>query len=139
MKWSSRLSDKELFQVRILVFQLVNKVCYTVYMKCRWKHCDKNLSGKQTAFCSINCKNKFYVSENRRSNKRKLVEHFGGKCVWCGYSKSYSALQFHHTDNNKEFGISADGMTRSLEKLIAEASKCVLICANCHAEHHGNQ
>jgi hypothetical protein len=97
------------------------------------------LSGKQRSFCSINCKNKFYVTENRRSNKRKLVEYFGGKCIWCGYNKSYSALQFHHINNDKEFGIAYAGITKSFDKLIEEAKKCVLICANCHAEEHGNQ
>lgn len=73
--------------------------------------------------------------ENRRNIKRRLVEHFGGKCIWCGYSKSVAALQFHHPNDDKEFGV-GDGASRSWEKQFAEAQKCVLICANCHAEEH---
>jgi hypothetical protein len=60
---------------------------------------------------------------------------FGGKCVKCGYNKCIGALQFHHTDpSKKSFGI-AEGYQRfSLAKLIEEAKKCILVCANCHSE-----
>jgi hypothetical protein len=108
-------------------------------MECHYGKCKNILSGNKRKFCSINCKNKYYVTENRRKVKRKLVEHFGGKCVTCGYDKSYAALQFHHISNDKSFGIAASGVTRSYEELLKEASKCILICANCHAEQHGVQ
>ena len=61
---------------------------------------------------------------------------FGGECLWCGYNKSRAALQFHHTESNKSFGLGQSGITHSFDKLVEEAKKCVLICANCHAEHH---
>ncbi len=45
------------------------------------------------------------------------------------------ALQFHHLEPSaKSFGLSMRGLTRSIEKLREEAAKCVLLCANCHAE-----
>ena len=105
-------------------------------MKCDWHLCDNELTGRQTKFCSIACKNKHFVTKSRRESKKKLVELFGGKCVWCGYNKSVAALQFHHPDKNKEFGISEAGSSRAFDKRVAEARKCILICANCHAEHH---
>lgn len=105
-------------------------------MKCKWHTCEKELSGRQKQFCSPNCKNKFYVTQNRKKNKERLVHEFGGKCVWCGYNKSNAALQFHHTEDDKEFGIASAGRTWSYIKLLTEAKKCILICANCHAEHH---
>jgi hypothetical protein len=108
-------------------------------MKCHYHLCENELSGRSTRFCDKKCKNKFYVTENRRKVKRKLVDHFGGKCKICGYNKSYSALQFHHENNDKSFGIAASGMTRSYKKVLEEANKCILICANCHAEEHGYQ
>ena len=59
----------------------------------------------------------------------------GGSCAVCGYDKYPRALEFHHVDpSQKEFGLSARGVARSLEKLRAEAAKCVLLCGNCHAE-----
>lgn len=64
-----------------------------------------------------------------------LVAEAGGKCLICGYSRHSAALQFHHLDPaSKSFGLGVRGITRSLAKLRAEAAKCVLLCANCHAE-----
>jgi hypothetical protein len=34
----------------------------------------------------------------------------------------------------KSFSLSHRGVARSLEKARAEAKKCALLCANCHAE-----
>ena len=71
----------------------------------------------------------------RHRLKRILVEEAGGKCVLCGYSRCHRALEFHHLDpNEKEFSLAHSGRTRSIAKLRAEARKCVLLCANCHAE-----
>lgn len=75
------------------------------------------------------------VTKRRQRMKAQLVEEFGGGCVLCGYSRSVAALVFHHLDpKEKDFSIS--GNTPSYEKLRAEASKCVLLCANCHYEVH---
>jgi hypothetical protein len=53
----------------------------------------------------------------------------------CGYDDSFVALEFHHLDPTKKaFGVAQRGITRSIDKVRAEARKCVLICANCHAE-----
>lgn len=74
----------------------------------------------------------------RRNAKRRLVEEAGGRCVICGYDRFPGALEFHHLDPSaKEFGLSTRGLTRSIEKLRAEAQKCVLLCATCHAEVEG--
>jgi hypothetical protein len=55
--------------------------------------------------------------------------------VLCGYSRCPAALQFHHRDPaTKSFAVSRQGVTRSLARARAEARKCVLLCANCHAE-----
>lgn len=75
------------------------------------------------------------VAEWRRRTKERLVIEAGGSCAVCGYDKYPGALEFHHVDpSQKEFGLSARGVARSLEKLRAEAAKCVLLCGNCHAE-----
>ena len=57
------------------------------------------------------------------------------RCRLCGYDRTPAALQFHHLDRQaKSFAISHNGVTRSLAEARAEAAKCVLLCANCHAE-----
>ncbi|HEY1359531.1 MAG TPA: hypothetical protein VGF21_14605 [Thermoleophilaceae bacterium] len=80
------------------------------------------------------------VSEWRRRVKRRLVEEAGGRCALCGYDRCVAALQFHHRDAaRKSFALSREGVTRSFAEARAEAAKCVLLCANCHAEVEAGQ
>jgi transposase-like protein len=75
------------------------------------------------------------VVKRRQTVKRVLVEEAGGACAVCGYDRSMAALQFHHVERgDKAFALSRHGVARSLEAARAEAAKCVLLCANCHAE-----
>ncbi|MBA3807708.1 MAG: helix-turn-helix domain-containing protein [Solirubrobacterales bacterium] len=74
------------------------------------------------------------VVRRRQKVKRILVEEAGGRCRLCGYSRCVAALEFHHTDpSTKEFTLAQRG-AHSIERLRAEVRKCVLLCANCHAE-----
>jgi hypothetical protein len=75
------------------------------------------------------------VAARRRRVKKALVEAAGGCCVLCGYNRSPAALQFHHREPaDKSFGLAGRGVARSLDAALAEARKCVLLCATCHAE-----
>ena len=52
-------------------------------------------------------------------------------CMDCGYNANPVALQFDHTEDNKEFTIGrCTGY--SMERLLAEVAKCEVVCANCH-------
>jgi 5-methylcytosine-specific restriction endonuclease McrA len=78
------------------------------------------------------------VMRRRRRVKAILVEEAGGSCRLCGYDKYVGALEFHHLDpGTKSFSLSHAGVTRSIAAARAEASKCILLCANCHAEIEG--
>jgi hypothetical protein len=78
------------------------------------------------------------VSRRRRQIKEILVSECGGRCVMCGYDRYHGALHFHHVDPaQKAFAIARKGHTRSLARAREEAKKCVLVCANCHAEIEG--
>jgi len=75
------------------------------------------------------------VARRRRKVKEILIDEAGGACAVCGYARHPAALQFHRVDpKTKSFGLGVRGITRSLEALRGEAAKCVLLCANCHAE-----
>jgi len=77
------------------------------------------------------------VAKRRKVIKEKAIEYLGGKCSFCGYARSYAALDFHHIDEkSKSFGLSQRGLTRSWERTKKELDKCVLVCANCHRELH---
>lgn len=77
------------------------------------------------------------VVEWRRRTKARLVELLGGRCIRCGYAGHVAALVFHHRDpRSKSFAISVDGVPRAWHRLVEEARKCDLLCANCHREVH---
>jgi len=102
--------------------------------KCQWYLCQNETT---TKFCCLKCKNKYHTKKKRRDLKVKSIEYKGGKCEKCGYDKCVDALEFHHLDSSqKDFGISASGITRSFEKMKIELDKCILLCANCHRELH---
>lgn len=79
------------------------------------------------------------VTKRRKKLREMALEYGGGKCIVCGYDRCRRAMVFHHLDPaKKDFGLSVRGLTRSWEKMRAELDKCVLLCANCHAEVHDN-
>lgn len=74
------------------------------------------------------------VIRRRARIRAEIIAEAGGCCALCGYSRNPAALQFHHLDRStKEFTV-RNGDTRSLARMRVEAAKCVLLCANCHAE-----
>jgi transposase len=75
------------------------------------------------------------VSTRRRTVKAALVREAGGCCALCGYARSLAALHFHHVDRaSKTFHLAHRGAARSITAARVEVAKCVLLCANCHAE-----
>lgn len=107
--------------------------------------CGKSLSGKQTKFCSRQCKAKAhspnsYTSQKglRLKRKRALVAHFGGCCQRCGYDKNLAALSFHHLNpNDKAHPLDSTQLVLySWDEIMREAEKCTLLCLRCHAEEH---
>ena len=106
--------------------------------KCNVISCNNEIVGKRaTKFCSLKCKQKFHVAVWRKRTKERLVEYKGGSCSRCGYNRCNGALVFHHIDpSQKEFGLSSSSRTLALEKMKKEVDKCILLCANCHAEEH---
>lgn len=71
--------------------------------------------------------------------KHKLIEYKGSKCEICGYNKCEGALQFHHLKpEEKSFTISKKNLSSNfpIANFYKEVDKCILVCANCHAEMH---
>ena len=61
-------------------------------------------------------------------------------CVKCGYNKCVRAKHFHHViKENKTFVNYLYKNTSNIKKIKEEIRKCVLLCANCHAEEHYNE
>jgi hypothetical protein len=69
----------------------------------------------------------------KADKKAQLVLYKGSVCVDCGGKFPQVCMGFDHVDPlTKSFSIGA-AMGRSLDILKAEADKCDLVCANCHA------
>ncbi|MHA7834909.1 MAG: hypothetical protein ACX94A_10565 [Algiphilus sp.] len=109
--------------------------------------CGTELGGRQRQFCSRACKNRdtnkrhqSYAAQNARGilRKRSLINALGGACSQCGYSRSLAALAFHHVNpGDKAFSFDIRSLSnRSWSEVEREAKKCVVLCANCHAELH---
>ncbi len=109
--------------------------------------CAQPLSGRQRRFCSLTCKNQDtnnrhqnYASQQARGLRRKLqlINEAGGCCTACGYRRNFAALTWHHQDPSlKAFALDVRCMSnRSEADVRMEIAKCVLLCANCHAEVH---
>ncbi len=115
--------------------------------------CDNcgNSSGNKK-YCSNACKVTFFYKKEKKENPNKftnqknralvrkiyLIESRGGKCESCGYSKNVSALDFHHKDpSEKEVKLDSRHLSNtSIKKIYEEFEKCLVLCANCHREHH---
>lgn len=88
--------------------------------------------------------NKLSRESSKKCKKRNIDYVFDLKrigCSECGYANHPSALQFHHVDpSTKRYTIGfLTYKPASLERLKEEIEKCILLCANCHAEHHNDK
>ena len=79
-----------------------------------------------------------HVKEWRRNTKLKLITCMGSKCQICSYSKSVSALEFHHLNpEEKDFGLGTSRANpKNWDAIVDEVKKCILLCSNCHREVH---
>lgn len=69
-------------------------------------------------------------------NRAIVVEKMGGKCQLCGYARCEAALELHHRvadEKDPKYNTIKNG---NIERLLREAAKCILVCANCHREIH---
>jgi len=74
---------------------------------------------------------KQYFREYYANRRAEYVQLLGGHCVVCGTKEE---LEFDHVEPvNKKFEI-AKLMNYSKEVVLAELSKCQLLCRECHLE-----
>lgn len=90
--------------------------------------------GMVEGYRCVKC-NAAYKARHRKRIRDTLLEDAGGKCSRCGYDRCTHALEFHHCDPSTK-GFELSKLSTNLERARAEAAKCVLLCANCHAEEH---
>ena len=75
-------------------------------------------------------------NKHRELIRQKIKELKSGGCIICG-EKEPCCLDFHHV-YGKDFTISQNHDV-TLDTLISEVNKCVVLCANCHRKLHANK
>lgn len=78
------------------------------------------------------------TNRKSRSDKiEKIKQIVGDSCWFCGYSKCWQAMDFHHVNpEDKLFPLSTREMQFSWERIKEELKKCALVCSCCHREIH---
>tara|TARA_Y100000310_G_scaffold183260_1_gene183383 strand:+ start:281 stop:910 length:630 start_codon:yes stop_codon:yes gene_type:complete len=87
------------------------------------------------------CKECLYGNQKKRwkDRKRKAISLMGGCCCKCGYKKDMAALQFHHLEPKEKKFVWEKMRKMRWSSVIKELKKCILVCANCHAELHSSE
>jgi hypothetical protein len=95
----------------------------------------RTLEGKLLMLSKSICES----TERCRQFKQRAIEYKGGKCVCCGYSDFFGAMDFHHRNpEDKDFSLSTC-KTSVFEVAKKELDKCELVCCRCHVEVENNE
>ena len=79
---------------------------------------------------------------SRRKTSRDYKKHYIEQiktekgCLVCGYNKHYAALDIHHINEVEKTYRPAKLHHTSFDYIDNELSNCMVLCRNCHAEHH---
>lgn len=75
--------------------------------------------------------------KRRKKYRKTFIEYLKTlECAACGDSHP-SILEFHHKDPaTKSYEIGKKSGSSTLETLMPEIEKCIVLCANCHRRLH---
>jgi len=133
--YNNKLYPKRTKEEKEIIVKNTELITSKVCIKCKRElSLDMFYSGGND-FCCKDCL-KIYRNTKRHSEKQKAVDYKGGRCQICGYDRSLRALQFHHLDPSKKDFTLSHHSHFIFENFKEEIDKCILICANCHAEIH---
>lgn len=121
-----KANNRQKLEKGILILEGTKRICLS---------CLKDFVFRRHKAMTIDLCSACVSKQRRRKIKIKAVEYKGGKCQECGYDKCIGAMDFHHLDpQEKDFTIS--GNAGKWENIKKELDKRILLCKNCHAEHH---
>jgi hypothetical protein len=115
-----------------------------------WKNKEKGIRHYPCSECYKEIRKKsyeknkeYYLNKNRKRKETNndWYNEFkkGKKCHFCDESEPV-CLDFHHLDGTtKEYNIGSMGYsTYSIDTIMKEVEKCVILCSNCHRKVHAN-
>jgi len=84
--------------------------------------------------------NREWITEKNKAKRKEkqqiLVELLGNCCSNCKNTFPLCVYDFHHVDPTTKLFTIGEHMGKALKTLKEEASKCILLCANCHRMIH---
>jgi len=91
------------------------------------------------------CHRKIHFDENNKKKvyknpRRRWFENIkmNTGCFDCGIHVHFSAIDFHHLDNKKDYISNMVSSMKSETEIIKELEKCVPLCAVCHKKRHSS-
>lgn len=101
------------------------KICQREYAKLHYQNNKEKYSDKSVK-----------RNKEERNKKKLFIDSFKvDGCTKCDEDE-LCCLEFHHIDPDKKSFRLSQGTSKSLELLVEEISKCVVLCANCHRKVH---
>lgn len=91
--------------------------------------------GHKRSICG-SCHNK-YNAKKGKEQRQFIIEYLGGSCKSCGYNIYPCSLDVHHKIPEEKDVSFGTARYWNKQRLISELNKCILLCKNCHAAHHG--
>jgi len=112
---------------------------YPEQIKQRYKNWYENVQTEEKYSERIKINN-YRQLKNKEKNLPIINEYKSKGCYVCGYNKCTRALEFHHIDPTQKYKEIGNMLYHNTtEQLVEELKKCVVLCANCHKEHHSRQ
>lgn len=87
-----------------------------------------------------NSSRKIALSRSRVSKYKTLIREYKSEmgCYECGVNNG-ACLDFHHKNKKEKIiaiSLAIVHKNWGKDKLLNEASKCIVLCSNCHRKHH---
>lgn len=101
----------------------LNSHCKTCHRDYRKRHYQIN---KSKVLVQVKSRKRRWLNEIRELKNKP--------CTDCHKKYPYYVMQFDHRPEYKKKFLMAYAWKYSKEKVLAEAKKCDVVCANCHAE-----
>lgn len=127
------------------------KICYKCKKELPVEFFEKNRTRKDGLQSACKKCKKEYIKEHYLKNKqiyldrslkknKELREWFEEykqnlSCEKCGDRRWY-VLEFHHKNPEEKDLAVSQLVTYGKNRILKEISKCIVLCANCHREHH---
>lgn len=75
----------------------------------------------------------------RYNNRKKMIEYLQARgCADCG-NKNPIVLDFHHLKNKYKNISALLAQGAFWDRILQEAKKCIIVCANCHRIRHAKE